>query len=312
MIDREKKHIEVCVLTYKREALLRQCLESLISLRTEGLFSYSILIVENSIEQESHKIYEDISRRNIDIKIRYILEPDKNIAKARNCAAENFQGDYLAFIDDDEYADRNWLLNLYKTASAYDSMLVNGRVVRLFDYTKYKFYDWAGFFKQHFNTTGTSDYIDKATNNCLFKSELFVEHNYRFDQDFGLTGGEDKELIDRLIAAGHKNVWCNEAVVYEYTGENRLNMNWVFKRYFRFGGTDYRIYKKHQGMYKAFWRIIKIKLNWLHKIPYAIFSFLFCRFNPRRLLYICISLVVDLGEVCAFWGFVYKEYKKVN
>ena len=49
------------------------------------------------------------------IPVFYCVEPEQNIALARNKALASSRGDFVAFIDDDEVPGKDWLWNLLKT-----------------------------------------------------------------------------------------------------------------------------------------------------------------------------------------------------
>ena len=51
--------------------------------------------------------------------ISYDVEPEQNIALARNRAIGNASGEYVALIDDDEFPDKQWLLTLYEAIDRY-------------------------------------------------------------------------------------------------------------------------------------------------------------------------------------------------
>ena len=106
-----KHHICVCVCTYQRPELLRRSLSKLEVQETEGLFDYSIVIVDNDRAASARQIVESLARQS-QISISYYLEPEQNIALARNRAVDNAQGDFIAFIDDDEFPPNDWLLKL--------------------------------------------------------------------------------------------------------------------------------------------------------------------------------------------------------
>ena len=63
------------------------------------------------------------------IPVKYCSEPHQNIALARNKAIENAQGDYVAFLDDDEMPAEKWLVTLFKTCQQYqvDGVLGSAR-----------------------------------------------------------------------------------------------------------------------------------------------------------------------------------------
>jgi glycosyltransferase involved in cell wall biosynthesis len=67
------------------------------------------------------------------IQIIYCVEPERNIALARNRALENARGDFIAFIDDDEFPAHNWLANLLTTLEKHAADGVLGPVRPFFD-----------------------------------------------------------------------------------------------------------------------------------------------------------------------------------
>ena len=80
--------------------------------RTEGIFEYSIVIVDNDSSQSGGDDAVAFARQS-NITVNYFVEPEQNIAMARNKAIRNARGDFIALIDD-EFPVDEWLLNLYK------------------------------------------------------------------------------------------------------------------------------------------------------------------------------------------------------
>ena len=111
-------HICVCICTYKREHLLERLLIKLFSQKTDGLFTYSVLVVDNDCEFSAKKLVNKISK-NSQMSIEYLPEPVRSIPLARNRAVRNASGDLLAFIDDDEFPADDWLLNLYEAFNRF-------------------------------------------------------------------------------------------------------------------------------------------------------------------------------------------------
>ena len=70
---------------------------------------------------ESARQTAESRARQTKIAISYYVEPEQNIALARNKAIENAQGDFIGLIDDDEFPVVQWLLNLYKALNHYKS-----------------------------------------------------------------------------------------------------------------------------------------------------------------------------------------------
>src|SRR2546423_5339723 len=92
--------ISVCVCTFKRPKLLHQLLCKLREQETRS-FSYSITVVDNDAAGSAEKIVQQL-RSRCGVTLIYHLEPEQNIALARNKAIVASTGDLIAFIDDDE------------------------------------------------------------------------------------------------------------------------------------------------------------------------------------------------------------------
>src|SRR5690348_4535548 len=97
-----RPHISVCICTYKRERFLKRLLRELDAQETEGEFTYSIVLADNDVSESGRAVAAEF-RQTSTIPITYCVEPEQNIALARNRAVANATGDYIAFIDDDEY-----------------------------------------------------------------------------------------------------------------------------------------------------------------------------------------------------------------
>jgi succinoglycan biosynthesis protein ExoM len=59
-----------------------------------------------------------------------------------------------------------------------------------------------------------------------------------FDSAYGLTGGEDGDLLARLVQGGARIVWCDESVVTEPVEPKRLKLRWLLLRALR-GGQEH-------------------------------------------------------------------------
>src|SRR5271157_4036017 len=101
-------HICVCICTYKRPQLLKRLLDELSTQETNSLFTYSIVVTDNDHLRSAELVVSDFAARSA-IPVKYCLEPRQNIALARNKAIENASGEFVAFVDDDEFPAKRWL-----------------------------------------------------------------------------------------------------------------------------------------------------------------------------------------------------------
>jgi succinoglycan biosynthesis protein ExoM len=235
-MTREIKHISVCICTFKRPALLRRLLSELDHQQTDGLFIYSVVVADNDHLQSAWQVVADSSATSSYPAI-YCMEPEQNIALARNKALENAQGHYIAFIDDDEIPSKNWLCNLFKTCMEYNADGVLGPVKPYFEHDPPQWVVKGKFYERPVYDTGYKlNWPETRTGNVLFKKEILNESNNAFKAEFG-TGSEDIDFFRRMIEKGFTFVWCNEAIVYELVPPSRCSLAYLLRRALLRGST---------------------------------------------------------------------------
>jgi glycosyltransferase involved in cell wall biosynthesis len=163
------------------------------------------------------------------IPITYCVEPRQNIALARNKAIENANGDFVAFLDDDEFPTTCWLLTLFKACEKYQVDGVLGPVRRHFDEEPPKWVVKGNFYARPTYPTGfVIDWSKGRTNNVLLKRRLMSTGAPAFRPEF--RTGEDQDFFRRMINEGHVFIWCNEAVVYEVVPPIRWRRQFMLRR----------------------------------------------------------------------------------
>jgi succinoglycan biosynthesis protein ExoM len=222
------KHISVCVCTYKRPDLLRRLLEELSRQETGGLFTYSVVVVDNDYLQSSKTVVSDFAAVS-SVSIKYCVEPRQNIALARNKAVENADGDFLAFIDDDEFPTGEWLLTLFNAGNQYGADGVLGPVKRHFDERPPKWVVKGQFYERPTYASGLEiDWTKGRTNNVLLKRQIIEPGDQPFRPEF--RTGEDQDFFRRMIEKGHVFIWCNEAAAYEVIPPARWKRTFMLRR----------------------------------------------------------------------------------
>ena len=221
-------HISVCICTYQRPALLARLLRHLDHQETGGLIAYSIVVADNDRLESAKAVVAEFAA-NSAIRITYCSEPRQNIALARNKAVENAEGDFLAFIDDDEFPARDWLLSLHKACLKYNVDGVVGPVRRYFDEEPPKWIIEGKFYERPTYETGfVIDWTKGRTNNLLIRKLIIEGDTQPFRPEF--RTGEDQDFCRRMIEKGHLFIWNNEAVVYEVVPPKRWKRSFMVRR----------------------------------------------------------------------------------
>src|ERR1019366_879164 len=224
----QTKHISVCVCTYKRPKFLKRLLGELAYQETDGLFTYSIVVADNDCSRSAEALVSDFAAGS-NISVRYCVEPQQNISLARNKAIKNATGDFIAFIDDDEFPTKRWLLTLFKACHKQDVEGVLGPVRCHFDEKPPKWVVKGKFYERPTYPTGfVIDWTKGRTGNVLLKRRIFEACDRPFSPEFHRAG--DQDFFRRMIAKGHVFIWCNEAVAYEVVPPIRWTRSFMLKR----------------------------------------------------------------------------------
>lgn len=219
----------VCICTYKRPALLNRLLSKLQEQETEGLFNYSIVVADNDRSESARQTTERFAQES-KIPIAYYVEPDQNIALARNKAIKNANANLVALIDDDEFPDERWLFNMYKAIHQYAADGILAPVLPSFETKPPEWVLRGQFFDRPSHPTGhVLAWNNTRTGNALLKRFLFKNGEDWFDPMYG-SGGEDRDFFRRKIDEGHVFVWCNEAAVFETIPPKRWKRSILLKR----------------------------------------------------------------------------------
>lgn len=220
--------ITVCVCTYRRPDLLRRLLTRLAAEPPDPSYRLTVVVADNDHLESARTVAEEFAGGRL--RLVYCVEPEQNIARARNRAVAAADGDYLAFIDDDEFPGEGWLAGLLATCRSRGAAGVLAPVLPHFDTPPPRWVLAGSFFDRPRHATGAElHWTGCRTGNALIARRVFDSLNPPFRAEFG-TGGEDQDFFRRASEAGHRFVWCDEAKVYEVVPPHRYSIAFMFKR----------------------------------------------------------------------------------
>jgi succinoglycan biosynthesis protein ExoM len=282
--------ITVCVCTYRRPELLNLLLVQLVDQENQGLFSHHIVVVDNDLSESAKLVLEKVAG-NTQVPMSYHVEPRRNIALARNKALENVEGDFVAFIDDDELPVRDWLLRLLKTCLQTGVDGVLGPVVPRYEIEPPQWVEKGRLYHRPRHETGVLiGRSEGRTGNLLFRRSLLQGELAKFRPQFG-SGGEDRDLFARWMDAGHRFAWCDEAVAYEAVPAVRWKPSFLIRR---------ALLRGQMSLGHARGRMMKVVRSCV-AVPLYIFAlpFLWCVGRHVFMRY-AISLFDHIGRLLAW------------
>jgi succinoglycan biosynthesis protein ExoM len=282
-------HITICICTFRRVALLARLLERLTEQEAEGLFTFSIAVCDNDATQSAASVVSSFQQRTA-IEITYVWEPRQNIARARNKVLEAARGEFIAFIDDDEFPAGDWLLNLSKALVRHRSSGVLGPVRPHFDEPP-PFWIVKGRFceRPEYKTGRIMKWDESRTGNVLFLRSILEGVSEPFKPEFG-TGGEDKDFFMQMTRRGFVFIWCNEAIVYETVPPSRWTRSYMLKRALLRGRN---ILKHPQGRMDALAKSLVALPVYSLVLPFTLL------FGQQCFMKYCIKFCDHLGRFLA-------------
>jgi succinoglycan biosynthesis protein ExoM len=286
------EHITVCICTYRRAELLQRLLEALMSQRVDGAFTFSVVVADNDAEESAREFVSAFSQRaNFDL--HYCTEPRKNIALVRNMAIQHSRGEFIAFIDDDEFPAEGWLWRLWAACAEHNAAGVLGPVKPHFDNDPPSWIVEGRFCDRPEHPTGTVlKWPQCRTGNVLFRRNILKGAEEAFLPEFG-TGGEDQDFFRRMMERGCKFVWCNEAVAYETVPPARCKRSYMLKRALLRGRNSLKHSKGRLQMIAK--SIVAVPL-YIISLPLTLFS------GHHGFMKISIKLCDHLGRILTLLG----------
>ncbi|GAA0510034.1 hypothetical protein Ade02nite_52890 [Paractinoplanes deccanensis] len=118
-------HLTVVICTREHPEMLARCLDSLLG---QEYPSFRVLVVDNApVTGATERVVRDAARRG---PVDYLLEPRAGLSHARNAAVRAAPGQILAWIDDDEVADRHWLAEIARALHDHpEADVISGVIV---------------------------------------------------------------------------------------------------------------------------------------------------------------------------------------
>lgn len=199
--------ISVIMLTYNRENLVSRAIESILR---QTYRDFEFIIVDNGSTDRSGQIAEKYAAK--DNRIRVIRRERGNIGSGRNAGLDEAQGEYIAFIDDDDWAEPDFLeflLDLARKNSA--DVAICGAADKAFDEKKVMTAEEA-----------LVDLMWRKKYNMAFPTKLFrrdLINNLRFPEDGTY---DDIALMYRLLAEAKRVAYHGlpKYTFYRHPGNN--------------------------------------------------------------------------------------------
>lgn len=107
MSELSNPKISVIVPVYKVEEYLHRCVDSILS---QSFTDFELILVDDGSPDNCGKICDEYAQK--DSRVRVFHKPNGGVSSARNLGLDNVQGEWVTFIDSDDYVDSDYLSDL--------------------------------------------------------------------------------------------------------------------------------------------------------------------------------------------------------
>lgn len=292
--------ISVVILSYDRVHLLERTLRGCAA--QKGAWGdFEIIVVDNHPDELARSLVEGLSRET-GTSMTYLADPRRNISIVRNKGIAAAAGRYVAFIDDDEKPQANWLSELTACLDRTGADAAFGPKLPEFEAGHAPDWDAEGWrytldfqmpADEQIHMFGRLRKRGKGlgSGNAAFRVATCLDGPEPFSVAFGNANGEDTQLLFRLALSGKKFVWCPQAVVREFIETARAKPEYMITRMKR-GSQHYAVCRidtsankplttlkvallglaqmtVHAGLYLASGEFLKSKSQFDHRIGMA-------------------------------------------
>jgi len=278
--------VAICICTHNRSQLLQRLLASLADIDLSGYRStlVDVILVDNSCHQETAAICKQASQR-LDMSLHYVQEPEAGITYARNrCVSEALArgADFVAFIDDDDLPNRNWLTNLLDRQAVTQVDLVFGTWI--LDVSMPRWARESGIFRSPVKFKDDNKPARYGLPHCASTCnvlagreilQLVGQNGPIFSHAFRFSGGEDKDFFIRARRAGAKLASADGSVIQRNHESERYTLHGLFKRGFKNGCSNIYMARAHGSWRRIVKLILKATLKLIMSLillPFSIFS----------------------------------------
>lgn len=206
--------LSVIIPVYNVEEYLSECLESVVS---QTLRDIEIICINDGSSDRSLEILQAFAKK--DARIKVVNQQNKGVAAARNAGLKLVTSDYIAFLDSDDYLEKNaYELALQKIKNS--DLVIFGTQVFGISNKKMEGYlrlSYKG--RYNFHNPNVYTRINVCTWNKIFKTQIIRENNIEFPE--GLCF-EDDAFVYKYISFVSTVYFLDEKLYYYRQRKNSI------------------------------------------------------------------------------------------
>lgn len=205
--------ISIIIPSYNEEKNISRCLDSVMN---QTFSDFEVLCVDDGSNDKTFDIIKNYSEK--DSRIIPLKNPDKGVSSARNFGIENAKGDYIGFVDSDDFIQPQMYEFLYRavTENNCDFSVCRYKKISEVEFKKFK-YKTEKFQPEKFISFNDADYT--INNELVFSSACtkLISKNFLGDIRFkNYRIGEDTVFNSEIYLKSKNNIFVDVELYYYY------------------------------------------------------------------------------------------------
>ena len=221
--------VSIIVPIYNVEKYLNRCVESLIQQTYQNI---QIILIDDGSSDKSGKICDYYKKKDSRIEVMHIK--NSGVSNARNIALSQVTGQFITFVDADDYVDKNYIKELYELCKTNNSDISIIGVLENFEETNKKIISG----KSIKSTLNNLDALKELLNEKYYFGSVWgkiyrtvIWKNICFNEKTVI--GEDLEVLYKVFLKVNQVSINTDKRLYFYTKnrsdsvtKNNFNKNW--------------------------------------------------------------------------------------
>lgn len=118
----------IIVPVYNSEKFIGRCIKSVL---LQSIDNWELILIDDGSKDSSGVICDNYAIQDKRIKVHHIV--NGGVSNARNIGMENAEGDYIIFLDSDDFVDSNCLEKVYYLFKQYQFDILQYSIVRVYE-----------------------------------------------------------------------------------------------------------------------------------------------------------------------------------
>ena len=324
----EEIKVSIIIPVYNTSKYLKQCLDSVVN---QTLHDIEIICIDDGSTDNSLEILKEYQQK--DKRMKILNQKHKKQGAARNLGIASASGEYIGFVDSDDWCELDMFEKLYNRAKETDSDITMCAVTTFNDNNSNEFSKsntslnldtfTSMFFENAFSPDDTVDFLMNIPTfawNKIIKKSLIVSNSIRFSE--GIYFEEGAFFYDSWLSAEKISLIKDFGYFYRMYSDTSTCFSSDFNKLYNFKALEekkrilkkHKIYKKLKKDFVAYKR--KSILYWKDKIKDKRVKFLYnllilftmpsCFLSPlvllKKELWLLARILLNQDKRIVFWG----------